>query len=162
MAINLSASSLGDAELIADVREGLSDAGLARNVIFEITESAAAESLHTARALTEEFAALGCRVALDDFGTGFGSLSYLKALTITALKIDVGFVDGLLSNRSDRRVIRSIVSTARHFGIKTVAEGVEDDATLQRLRGMGVDLAQGFLFGRPAPLEPAQHLLAAA
>jgi ketosteroid isomerase-like protein len=104
------------------------------------------------RAFAERVRELGCRMALDDFGTGFSSLSYLKHLPADHLKIDIEFVRELSSNETDGRVVRGIVGLAREFNQTTIAEGVEDEATLLLLKEMGVDLAQGYLFGRPAPL----------
>ena len=96
---------------------------------------------------------LGCRLALDDFGTGFGSFTYLKRLPVDYLKIDVEFTRDLESSAANRHVIRAIVSLAQAFGLRTIAEGVEDEATLALLREDGVDFAQGFHLGRPAPID---------
>ena len=100
-------------------------------------------------------AAIGCKLALDDFGTGYGGFYYLKRLPIDYLKIDTEFVRDLTTNQASRHVVKAVVSLARGFGQKTVAEGVEDDATLRLLRTLGVDLAQGFGIARPMPVEQA-------
>jgi EAL domain-containing protein (putative c-di-GMP-specific phosphodiesterase class I) len=96
---------------------------------------------------------LGCRIALDDFGTGYGGFTYLKKLDVDCLKIDVEFVADLVVSDASRHVVKAVVNLARSFGLRTVAEGVEDGATLDLLRTMGVDYAQGYHLGRPAPLE---------
>ena len=101
-----------------------------------------------ARGLVE----IGCSIALDDFGTGFGSFIYLKRLPITYLKIDLDFVRDLKDNPSNLHVVRAIVSLAKGFGLKTIAEGVENEATLALLRAEGVDFGQGYYFGHPAPI----------
>jgi EAL domain-containing protein (putative c-di-GMP-specific phosphodiesterase class I) len=93
-------------------------------------------------------------LAIDDFGTGFGSLVYLKKLPITHLKIDIEFVRDLATNPANRHVVEAIVSLARAFNVRTVAEGIEDDATLECVRAAGVDFGQGFYLGRPAPIGP--------
>ncbi len=99
---------------------------------------------------------LGCGIALDDFGTGFGSFTYLKRLPVNYLKIDIEFVRDLLTNPANQHVVKAIVSLAKAFGLQTVAEGVEDEETLTLLRDYGVDYAQGFHLGRPAPIDPTQ------
>jgi EAL domain-containing protein (putative c-di-GMP-specific phosphodiesterase class I) len=100
---------------------------------------------------------LGCGFALDDFGTGFGSFTYLKHLKVSYIKIDIDFVRGLTDdNAADRQVVKAIVGVAHNFGIETIAEGVESAEALELLAEMGVDYAQGFHIGRPAPPEPGQ------
>lgn len=100
-------------------------------------------------------AALGCGLAVDDFGTGYVNLNYLKQIPAQHLKIDTEFVRDLTRNQTDERLVRGIVGMAREFDQTTIAEGVEDEATLVRLRDLGVHLGQGYLFGRPEPL--AEH-----
>ena len=94
---------------------------------------------------------LGCKIALDDFGTGYGGFSYLKQLPVDFLKIDIEFVRDLVANPDNLHVVKAIVSLARAFGLKTIAEGVEDEQALTLLRAEGVDFAQGFHLGRPCP-----------
>jgi PAS domain S-box-containing protein len=151
--VNLSAVTLCDAaarsEIVALLRAA-PDA--ARSIVFEITETAAAEHLAAAREFAADLTALGCGLALDDFGTGFGSFTYLRMLPLRYLKIDRSFVRELVRSRDDRRVVRSIVGIAAHFGLRTIAEGVEDAATLELLGDLGADYAQGFHIGRPASL----------
>ena len=95
---------------------------------------------------------LGCELALDDFGTGFGSFTYLKHLDARYLKIDVEFVRNLVFNETDQKVVKAIVDIAHSLGMMTIAEGVEDAATLAALKQRGVDYAQGFYLGRPERL----------
>lgn len=151
VAINLSARSLGDAGTVSSVEAALSESGAdARDVSFEITETAAAEDLDAASALVGALRGLGCRVALDDFGTGYGSFTYLARLPVTTLKIDLSFIQGLSEKPDDQRVVRSIVAVAQNFGLTTIGEGVEEESGLELLRSMDVDGAQGYLIGRPA------------
>jgi EAL domain-containing protein (putative c-di-GMP-specific phosphodiesterase class I) len=96
--------------------------------------------------------ALGCGLALDDFGTGFASFTYLKTMPFSYLKIDVEFVRDLADSPANRHVVEAIVSLARGFGQETIAEGVEDERALDILRACGVDFAQGYHLGVPAPL----------
>jgi PAS domain S-box-containing protein len=154
VAINLSARSLGSRALLGAIERKLSDGAVpVGNVTFEITETAAAENMRGARELVAELNGLGCAVALDDFGTGYGSFTYLRHLPVTQLKIDIEFIRGIDKDPTDRRVVESMVDVARNFAMTTVAEGVEDERTLELVREMGVDLAQGYYVGRPRPLE---------
>ena len=104
-----------------------------------------------ARTLARALDELGCALALDDFGAGFGSFYYLKHLPATYLKIDGDFISSPRS-KTDDLVIDAIVRIARGLGMKTIAEFVEDAPTLEAVRAMGVDLAQGFHVGRPMPV----------
>ena len=151
--VNLSARSVGDAELPMRLGRELRAAGAdPSRIVFEITETAAASQVESLKLFAERLHELGCGVALDDFGVGFGTLRYLKHLAPRYLKIDLEFVRGLTSSDQDERIVRSIVTMARGCGIRTVAEGVEDAETLTALRLIGVDYAQGFHLGRPAPV----------
>jgi diguanylate cyclase (GGDEF)-like protein len=149
VSINLSAHSIGDASILDALRAAISAGVDSRDVIFEITESAALRNMEEARVFTEALVALGCQVALDDFGTGFGSFTYLKHLPARYLKIDMEFVRDMIFNDTDRQVVDSITKIAHSLGMQTIAEGVEDAVTLQALRDYGVDRAQGFFIGRP-------------
>jgi EAL domain-containing protein (putative c-di-GMP-specific phosphodiesterase class I) len=152
--VNLSAESVGSRELLRFVERELGAAGAAPgNLVFEITETALMQDLAAGEACTRGLVDLGCGVALDDFGTGFGSFTYLKYLPIDYLKIDIEFVRDLTTNPASQHVVKAIVSLARGFGQQTIAEGVEDADTLELLREHGVDFAQGFHLGRPAPMD---------
>jgi two-component system cell cycle response regulator len=154
VSINLSAHSIGDARILELVRtarrEGLGEG----RVIFEITETAAMASMQDARAFAEALGELGCDVALDDFGTGFGSFSYLKHLPSRYLKIDIEFVREVACNATDQQVVRSITEVGHSLDKLIIAEGVENRATLDALRGYGVDYAQGFYLGVPERVSP--------
>jgi PAS domain S-box-containing protein len=152
--VNLSAISLCDTSVRAEIVQLLSAAPeAARQIVFEITETAAAEHLDFARAFADEVVGLGCSMALDDFGTGFGSFTYLRDLPLRYLKIDTTFVRDAVRSEGDRRIVQSIIGVARQFGLQTIAEGVEDEETLGLLRASGADHAQGFHLGRPAPAD---------
>lgn len=163
VAINLSAKSLDDGDLFNVVEEALGRSPVEPgDVTFEITETAAAGELGSARRLVEHLRSLGCDVALDDFGTGYGSFTYLKNLPVTELKIDVDFIRNLAEDPTDRRVVGSIVSVAHRFGMRTVAEGVEDEATLDSLRELNVDFVQGYHVGYPARMRDRKQVGALA
>ena len=150
---NLSGRSIGDPDILRELAAAIAESGVDPSLlVVEVTETALVGQTEAGRAFAEQVRELGCRLALDDFGTGFSSLSYLKHLPADHLKIDIDFVRELTSSDTDARVVRGIVGLAREFNQTTIAEGVEDEETLILLRQLGVDLAQGYLFGRPAPL----------
>ncbi|MGP0048422.1 MAG: PAS domain S-box protein [Solirubrobacteraceae bacterium] len=150
---NLSGKSLVDRDLVAEIKRLLSDfdadPGL---LVCEITETAIAADEALAQAFVRQLVGLGLRLALDDFGTGYGGLTYLKRLQVELVKIDIEFVRDLPENPESQHVVKAIVNLAQGFGRKTVAEGVENEKTLQLLERLGVDYAQGFWIGRPEPL----------
>jgi EAL domain-containing protein (putative c-di-GMP-specific phosphodiesterase class I) len=156
--LNVSGRSIGAPGLVDHIKHALQATGAdPEKIVFEITETALVSAELAARAFVEGLHALGCKVALDDFGTGYGGFTYLKQLPVDFLKIDIEFVLDVRTNSASRNVIQSIVSLAAGFGLKTVGEGVEDEASLNLLRELGVDYAQGFHIGRPAPLETANQ-----
>ncbi|MGD0453686.1 MAG: EAL domain-containing protein [Solirubrobacteraceae bacterium] len=150
--INLAGPSIGDEVVLGLIRDALADGLAPGNVIFEITETAAVSGFERSERFAHTLDEMGCHLALDDFGTGFGSFTYLKHLHARYIKIDVEFVRELVSNDTDQQVVKSIVDIAHSLGKKTVAEGVEDAATLATLKARGVDFAQGFYVGRPKPV----------
>ena len=154
--VNLSGQSMGEASLVEYVETQLAEAGAdPSNVVFEITETAAAKDIGQATRLAERLSALGCGFALDDFGTGYGSFTYLKHLPVDYLKIDMEFVRHLKPGSPDVQVVSAIIDVARKFDILTVAEGVESQETLELLGELGADFAQGYHLGFPAPVERA-------
>ena len=150
--VNLSASSVGDPELLALIDTQLHETGAdPAQVVFEITETALIQEIDAGEAFARDLTELGCQLALDDFGTGFGSFTYLKRLPINYLKIDIEFVRQLPFSSANQHLVKAIVNLAQGFGQETIAEGVEDERTLALLRRYGVDYAQGFHLGHPAP-----------
>ena len=155
--VNVSAKTISDPRQLDRIEQAvLASEAPAENLVFEITETAVADNLDAARDFGMRLRNLGCAIALDDFGVGHGTFTYLKHLPVDYLKIDMQFVRDLLSDEEDRQVVRAIVGVARQFKIATIAEGVEDQVTLDELHRMGVDYAQGYWTGRPAPLP--EHL----
>jgi EAL domain-containing protein (putative c-di-GMP-specific phosphodiesterase class I) len=152
--VNISGKSIGDTELLSLIERGLREHGVdPAKLVFEITETAAAENMDAAREFAWRLKSIGCGFALDDFGTGYGSFTYLKHLPVDFIKIDLQFVRYLSIDPSDRKVVKSIAAVARNFGVRTIAEGVEDATTLELLRELDVDHAQGFLIGEPRPVD---------
>ena len=156
--VNLAGPSIGDERVLGLVRKALADGLNPANVIFEITETAAVSNFEKAEHFARTLNGIGCDLALDDFGTGFGSFTYLKHVKARYLKIDLEFVRHLVSNDTDQKVVKSIVDIAHSLDKKTIAEGVEDAATLTALKHRGVDFAQGFYLGRPKLLSPPRSL----
>jgi|RhiMetdeSRZDD1v2_1073273.scaffolds.fasta_scaffold17312_3 PAS domain S-box-containing protein len=153
ISMNLSARSIGDPSITKLIETVMRDMDLDPNrLTIEITETALVQDMGAARAFTDRLERLGCALALDDFGTGYGSFTYLKHLPVQYIKIDIDFIRELPRNRADRRIVRSIVGVARGFGIKTIAEGVEDEETLALLAEFGIDYAQGYHIDRPSPV----------
>jgi PAS domain S-box-containing protein len=151
---NISGSSLGSALLIGDLVRLLRDTDVdPARLVCEITETALASDEESAEAFVYELTRLGCEVVLDDFGMGYGGFAYLKRLPVTILKIDIEFVRDLVDSLQNQQVVKAIVNLARGFGRKTVAEGVETEATVELLEEYGVDYAQGYFLGRPGPLD---------
>jgi PAS domain S-box-containing protein len=152
--LNVSGRSIGDPLLLKHIERRLAVSGAdPRLLVFEITETALVDDEESALRFAEHLHALGCKLALDDFGTGYGGFTYLKRLPVDLLKIDREFVRDLTGNPASRHVVEAVVALARGFGLQTVAEGVEDRATLDLLRALGVDMAQGYFIARPRPIE---------
>jgi PAS domain S-box-containing protein len=151
--INISGTSMGDPALVEEIDRALLRTGADPfRLVFEITETALIDKVDTARRLAERLRERGCRFALDDFGTGFAGISSLKALPLDYLKIDREFVRDIGVSETDQQVVSATINLARAFGLQTIAEGVEDQPTLDVLRALGVDFAQGYFLGRPAPV----------
>jgi len=151
--VNVSGRSMGDPRVLETVERELATTGVrGEDLILEITETAAVENIPQAQAFGRRLSELGCRFALDDFGAGFGSFYYLKHLPFDVLKIDGEFIRNCRTHPVDRLVIQAVVDIARGLGKHTVAEFVGDDETMALLRAHGVDYAQGFHLGKPAPL----------
>ena len=162
-AVNISGQSLGDAEFATFMESTLRDAGLPLALLsFEVTETAAVANIVRAEALIRRLRELGCAVALDDFGRGLSSLTYLKTLPVTHLKIDGSFVRDVVTDERSHAMLSAIVQLARAMGLETVAECVESDAIRQAIRDLGVSYGQGFSIGRPTPLDKVLGALVAA
>jgi EAL domain-containing protein (putative c-di-GMP-specific phosphodiesterase class I) len=163
LCVNLSAKSVTDPQLPDHIADELKAHGAdGSGLCFEVTETAAVVNVDRARQFARRVGELGCEFALDDFGAGFASFYYLKHLRFDMLKIDGEFVTDLASSVTNQLVVKAVVDIARGLGKRTIAEFVEDAETLELLRGMGVDYAQGFYIAKPAPLPlveaPLPHL----
>lgn len=151
--VNLSGPSIDDSSFPEFLRRQLEKYPVPTSLLcFEITETTAISNLTKAAELMHELKAMGCRFALDDFGIGMSSFAYLKYLPVDFLKIDGTFVKDMASDEMDCAIVEAINRIAHILGMQTVAEIVEDQATLDRLCALGVDYAQGFHIARPEPL----------
>lgn len=151
--INLSGQSIGDDDFLAYVVEQFERTGLApERVCFEITESAAIANLARAKRFIALLKAKGCRFALDDFGIGMSSYAYLRNLDVDFLKIDGAFVRDMADDKVNFSMVEAIHRIGQAMGIRTIAEFIESDAVLEKLRGIGVDYAQGYSIHEPEPL----------
>jgi diguanylate cyclase (GGDEF)-like protein len=150
VAVNMSVRNLLDPGIVDDVRSALHRHGLdPRSLELEITESSAMVNPRRSIEVLGALAALGVKLSIDDFGTGYSSLAYLQKLPVGRLKIDRSFVTGMNADESSAAIVDSTIKLAKVLRFEVVAEGVEDDATLLRLRDMSCGTAQGFRVGPP-------------
>lgn len=151
--INLSGASAADTNFQRFLINSIESAAVhPAHLCFEITETAAVQSLRSTADFLSQLRSLGCKIALDDFGIGFASLEYIKQLPLDFIKIDGAFVRDRVNNPLDRALIRCVADIATLLKIQTVAEFVEDKETLAVLRSPAIDFAQGYLFAKPEPL----------
>lgn len=148
--VNLSGNSITDANVLEFIERSLdlSDAHPGA-ITFEITETAAIRNFETAAAFADRLTEFGCSIAIDDYGVGFGPFYYLKHLPFDLIKIDGDFIRDLPRNDADQLTVKAIVEIARGLGKQTIAEFVEEQSTVELLRELGVDMAQGFHLGKP-------------
>jgi EAL domain-containing protein (putative c-di-GMP-specific phosphodiesterase class I) len=154
IAVNISAADLGRGDFVAEIRELIAQAGVDSSCLtLEITESAILSSPRRAIDALTKLRAMGIRLSVDDYGTGQSTLSYLKQLPVNELKIDKSFVTSMCEEESDRIMVKSTINLAHELGMKVVAEGVEDEPTLDLLRSLTCDYAQGYLIGKAMTVE---------
>ena len=160
MSVNLSQKQLAQPGLEDEVSEILRHTGVAPGAItLEITESVVMHDVDRTVALLARLRRLGVRVAIDDFGTGYSSLAVLRQLPIDVLKIDKAFVDGVGCNSEDSMLVGTVIELARGLGLETVAEGIEHEDQVERLRELRCSLGQGYFFARPLPARTAAAAL---
>jgi PAS domain S-box-containing protein len=154
LAFNISPLQLQDLGLPEHLRRLAEFAGFSLEcATAEITESAMAENMTSARTITRDLKAMGCRIALDDFGTGYSSLYHLKSLPFDELKVDRSFVSSMMAERESRKIVAAVVGLGQSLGLSTVAEGIETEEQADMLLRLGCDMGQGWHYGRPAPAE---------
>jgi len=150
ISVNLSVEQLANPALVGEVELALREHGLPPELlVLELTESAVMRDVVTATQRLDAIAALGVRIGVDDFGEGHSSLAYLASLPLDMVKIPKAFVNQLGKPGANLALVRAIVELARSFGLRTVAEGVEEREQVAPLVSLGCELAQGYLFARP-------------
>jgi diguanylate cyclase (GGDEF)-like protein/PAS domain S-box-containing protein len=150
--VNLSARQLGDVNLIDDVANALRVAGLRRDqLVLELTESTLLANSEETIGILTGLKSLGVRLAIDDFGTGYSSLSYLHRFPVDVLKIDKSFVAGVDAGPGATALASAVIALGNSLGLRTVAEGIENEAQFGVLKGLGCKFGQGFLFSHPLP-----------
>ena len=156
LAINIAGQTLGDGQFLEFVVDCLDRTGVApRQVCFEVTEASVVANLEAARRFIDVLHGMGCSFALDDFGSGLGSFANLKTLAMDYLKIDGLYMRDLARDTVNQAMVSGMIKLARTLDFKIIAEQVEDVASLDAARRMGIDYLQGYIIGRPEPLKPA-------
>lgn len=152
LAINISPHLLRDLALASRIQEAAETAAFPlQRVVIEITESALAENLEHAQAISRELKAQGCRLALDDFGTGYSSLVHLQSLPVDELKVDRSFVGSMMERRESRKIVSAVVGLGQSLGLGTIAEGIETQEQAEMLLLLGCEMGQGWFLGHPVP-----------
>ncbi len=154
LALNISATQLLDPKLPVRLEAAAAESGFPLNrITIEITESALVDDLARAASVAHSLKDLGCRLSLDDFGTGYSSLTHLHTMPFDELKVDRSFVSSIALRAESREIVASVIGLGQGLGLRTVAEGVENQEQAEILFWMGCDVAQGWLFGKPLPAD---------
>jgi EAL domain-containing protein (putative c-di-GMP-specific phosphodiesterase class I) len=160
MAVNLSGRQLQQKHLEQSIQRIVAQSGVDPRLLeLEITESVLMRNPEQAAHILNELKSIGMRLSVDDFGTGYSSLSYLRSFPLDALKIDRSFVKDLIVRADDAAIVKAIVALAQSLKLKTIAEGVEEEAQYALLRSLGCDQYQGYYFSRPVPADQIARLL---
>ena len=158
VSVNVAMRNLLDNDFVGIVDRSLRAASVEPSALtLEITETSVMSDAAKTIDVLEALAALGVSLSIDDFGTGYSSLSYLQQLPVSEVKIDKMFVSRMLVDAGAEAIVRSVLDLARNLKLVTVAEGVEDRETLERLRRLGCDIAQGYFLSRPVPAEELER-----
>jgi EAL domain-containing protein (putative c-di-GMP-specific phosphodiesterase class I) len=154
ISVNVSMRDLVDSNLPQKVHEILQVSGTAPEALtLEVTESQLMSDTERCSGVLRELSELGVKIAIDDFGTGFSSLVSLRSLPVDVIKVDKSFVLHMATNDNDDAIVRSTVDLGRSLGLRVVAEGVENEVTVQRLRHYGCHDMQGYYLSRPLPAD---------
>ncbi len=159
MSVNLSVQQLHDERIVATVLDILQRSGLpAERLVLEVTESTLITETDKIRSTMHELRTLGTRLAVDDFGTGYSSLGYIQQFEFDVLKIDKSFVDDL-EKFTNQRIVTAVLDLASQLGVRTIAEGIEQELQAELLKTLGCKLGQGYLYSRPVPETEFRDLL---
>ena len=154
MAVNVSAKQFHQADFVAQVQAAVQRHAIDPRLLkLELTEGMLLESIEDTIATMKALNEIGVQFSLDDFGTGYSSLQYIKRLPLSQLKIDQSFVRDIATNINDESIVRTIVAMAHSLNMDVIAEGVETDEQRQILLKNGCTHYQGYLFGKPVPIE---------
>jgi EAL domain-containing protein (putative c-di-GMP-specific phosphodiesterase class I) len=154
VSINISARQFREADFVEKLFDALKLSGANPKLLrLELTESVVLEDVEIVIERMQQIKALGVTFSLDDFGTGFSSLSYLKRLPLSEVKIDRTFVRDIATDPSDEAIVRAIISMSESLGIEVIAEGVETQTQIDFLKSNGCTRYQGYLFGKPMAIQ---------
>jgi len=160
LSVNLSVTHFSDAALVDQIKSIILETGIRPSSLkLEITESAVMENAESAIAMLKRIKAAGVSISIDDFGTGYSSLSYLHRFPLDYLKIDRSFVNAMDDGSENREIVRTIVALAKALKLAIIAEGIETQDQLERLRELGCEFGQGYLFSRPLPANEIEPML---
>lgn len=160
VAVNISAVQFTDGNLLPMVSKALEESNLSPELLeLEITESAVMHDPEEVISSLHELSEHGMKLAIDDFGTGYSSLAYLKRFPVNTLKIDRAFITDISSDNDDVAIVEAVLGLGKHFNMKVVAEGVEDEEQLNFLKSQGCDIAQGYFISKPLSSEQYTHWL---
>jgi EAL domain-containing protein (putative c-di-GMP-specific phosphodiesterase class I) len=160
LAVNVSARQFRQPDFVTQIEQVLARTGAdPARLKIELTESLVIDDVADTIARMQALKVLGVGFSMDDFGTGFSSLSYLKRLPLDQLKIDRAFVRDLANDLNDAAIVQTIITMGKTLGLDVIAEGVETEAQLERLRTFGCAAFQGFLFARPLPLDEFEEFV---
>jgi EAL domain-containing protein (putative c-di-GMP-specific phosphodiesterase class I) len=160
IAINLSARDLHTPDLVEYIHQTMQELGVKSHwITLEVTESAVMDDPAHALATLEALHKMGIRIAIDDFGTGYSSFAYLKKMPVDEIKIDKSFVMGMINEKDDATIVRSVIDLSHNLGLKVTAEGTENDDVVRALAALGCDLSQGYHWSRPLAAEHFEEWL---
>ncbi|MHB8354969.1 MAG: EAL domain-containing protein, partial [Burkholderiales bacterium] len=160
LAVNVSAREFRQVDFVAQVRAAVQRHAIRPELLkLELTESLLLEDIEDTIAIMNALNEIGIQFSLDDFGTGYSSLQYLKRLPLDQIKIDQSFVRDVAVNSGDKAIVRTILAMAHSMNLAVIAEGVETREQLQMLLNMGCTHYQGYLFGKPVPIEQFEVLV---
>ncbi len=160
LVVNVSAKQFRQTDFVTQVQTLVQRHAINPRLLkLELTEHLLQENIEETIAVMNTLKEVGVQFSLDDFGTGYSSLQYLKLLPLSELKIDQSFIRDITVNSNDRAIVRTIIAMAQGMKLEVIAEGVETEQQLQLLLGLGCTSFQGYLFGRPVPIEQFERLL---
>ena len=153
VSLNLSVDDILNPEIVELLKQKLTTTGIGSRIVFEIIESEGIENFDNVMEFIIEIKKYGCQISIDDFGTGYSNFEYLMKLKVDYIKIDASMIKDIDTNNESEMITETIVDFAKKFGIKTIAEFVYSKSVFEKVHNLNVDYAQGYYFGKPAPLK---------